>query len=256
MKELVELLRSVYSKEGEVHFKMMYDICKAFFLAEMGEKSLTRYYMELRKSYAELNFFSPFSTDVKIQKAQREKIAVMNILAGLLPKFETPKTDILCSSEISLEEAFNKLLQIEKAQSIAPLQSNNALGGQSSEIEHNKLPYKSSRGIRLNTYDGNSYTQRQDSSGIMCYYCHQVGHVKRDCRKLLNKSQKTRYPHVASSDGASDNLSKNDTSVMFILTSVDELAKFQLYQGPLKSSSTCVTAITRSGKCLVWLFSK
>lgn len=57
----------------------------------------------------------------------------MNFLAGLSPEYKNAKTEILSSSETSLQEAFIELLQIDKAQSMASLHSNDILGCQSSE---------------------------------------------------------------------------------------------------------------------------
>ena len=67
----------------------------------------------------------------------------------------------------------------------------------------------------------------------------------RDCKKRQNRNHKFQYAHIASITEASDQ------SVQF---SAVELARFQLYQDSLRSSSTPITAIAESGnpnKCLV-----
>ena len=67
----------------------------------------------------------------------------------------------------------------------------------------------------------------------------------RYCKKRHNRNQKFQYAHIASTIEASDQ------SVQF---SIVELARFQLYQDSLRSSSTLITAIAESGNpniCLV-----
>ncbi len=76
-------------------------MCKAFYRAEKQDKSLTAYFMELERVYEELNVLLPFIPNAKVQQAQREQMAVMNFLAGLLSEYETAKSQILSSSEIS-----------------------------------------------------------------------------------------------------------------------------------------------------------
>ena len=72
----------------------------------------------------------------------------------------------------------------------------------------------------------------------MCYYYYKPGHVIRDCKKPQNWNHRFSSAHIASSNKASDQ------SVQF---SVDELARFHLYQESLKSPSTPVTAIAELG---------
>ena len=72
----------------------------------------------------------------------------------------------------------------------------------------------------------------------------------RDCKKRHNRNQKFQSAHIASTTKASDQ------SIQF---SAAELARFQLYQDSLRSSSTPITAIAESGnpnKCLVSSSSK
>ncbi len=57
--------------------------------------------MEFKRIYEELNVLLPFSSDIKVQQAQREQMAVMSFLTGLPSKYETVKSQILSSSEIS-----------------------------------------------------------------------------------------------------------------------------------------------------------
>lgn len=51
----------------------------------------------------------PFSTDIKVQQAQREQMAIMSSLAGLPTEFETANSQILASCEItSLNDAYRQ----------------------------------------------------------------------------------------------------------------------------------------------------
>ena len=38
-------------------------------------------------------------------------------------------------------------------------------------------------------------TGKKPSSGVVCYYCHNPGHVHWDCRKLQNRNQRFPYAH-------------------------------------------------------------
>ena len=59
-------------------------------------ESVTSYFMQLKKITVELGLLLPFSPDVKVQQAQREKMAVMIFFNGLLPEFGNDKdTDSL-----------------------------------------------------------------------------------------------------------------------------------------------------------------
>ena len=57
--------------------------------------------MEFKKTYEELNMLLPFSADIKVQQTQRDHMAVMSFLASLPLEFDTAKSHILSSPEIS-----------------------------------------------------------------------------------------------------------------------------------------------------------
>jgi hypothetical protein len=78
------------------------------------------------------------------------------------------------------------------------------------------------------------------------HYCHKPGHMKHDCRRLQNRTQKTHSAHIAST---------NDTSEKSFLISADEFVKFSQYQESLKSSFTHVPTIAESGKSNTYLIS-
>ncbi|KAK6797767.1 hypothetical protein RDI58_005469 [Solanum bulbocastanum] len=60
----------------------------------------------------------PFSTDIKVQQAQREQISIMSFLGGLPTEFETAMSQILASSEItSLNDVFSWVLRTESTPS-------------------------------------------------------------------------------------------------------------------------------------------
>ena len=58
-------------------------------------------------------------------------------------------------------------------------------------------------------------TNNKPSRGVVCHYCHNPGHVRRNCRKLQNKNQRFQYVH---------------------------------YQKSFKSASTSITTLFKSGK--------
>ncbi|XP_058002771.1 uncharacterized protein LOC131179885 [Hevea brasiliensis] len=122
VKELMDYLDFLYSGKGNI--SRIYDVCKAFYRAEKENKSLTAYFMDFKRVYEELNVLLPFSSDVKVQQAQREQLAVMSFLAGLPSEYETAKSQILSSSEISsLHETFTRVLRTESTQSSQPASS-------------------------------------------------------------------------------------------------------------------------------------
>ena len=64
--------------------------------------------MEFKETYEELNMLLPFSVDIKVQQSQRDQMAVMSFLASLPSEFDTAKSWILSSPEISsLKETFS-----------------------------------------------------------------------------------------------------------------------------------------------------
>ena len=38
-------------------------------------------------------------------------------------------------------------------------------------------------------------TDKKPSSGVVCHYCHNPGHVCQDCRKLQNRNRRFPYVH-------------------------------------------------------------
>ena len=38
-------------------------------------------------------------------------------------------------------------------------------------------------------------TDKKPLGGVVCYYCHNLGHVRRDCRKLQNRNKRFQYAH-------------------------------------------------------------
>ena len=189
--------------------------------------------MAYKKIHEELNMLMPFSPDVKFQQSQREQMAVMGFLAALPSEYDSAKSQILSSPEISsLQETFSRILRTEVSSSSSPTlvsaQTSSALIGQTIESERQR---------NRNSGPGDN-TRGLGSGGVVCYYYHKSGHVIRDCKKRQNRNHKFQSAHIASTTEASDQ------SVQF---SAAELARFQLYQDSLKSSSTPITAIVESG---------
>ncbi|KAB5516879.1 hypothetical protein DKX38_027527 [Salix brachista] len=236
VKELMDYLEFLYSGKGNM--SRMYDVCKAFYRAEKEAKSLTTYFMDFKKTYEELNVLLPFSTDIKVQQNQREKMAVMSFLAGLPSELEAVKSQILSSPEIgSLQEVFSRILRTEGTLSIQ--HTNNVLLAKGR---------KNDTGRKLNIRGGSrtldSYTN--DSNNIVCYYCHEPGHTKKFCKKLQNRNQRNQFANVITTSSTSSRSSDKT-----IMVSADDFAKFSLYQDSLKIS-TPDTAPTETGKtCLI-----
>lgn len=83
----------------------------------------------------------------------------------------------------------------------------------------------------------------QESSEIVCYYCHEPAHTKHIYRHLQCKNQQAQSAHVAFSN--TTNVSPSEKN---ILVFADEFAQFSQYQTSLKSNDSPITAITESGK--------
>lgn len=117
VKELMDYLEFLYSGKGNM--SRIYDMCQNFYRTGKGDKSLTVFFMGFKNTYEELNTLLPFSTDIKVQQTQREQMAIMSFLAALPSEFETAKSQILSSSEItSLKDVFSRVLSTENVASI------------------------------------------------------------------------------------------------------------------------------------------
>ena len=64
VKELIEYLEFVNSSKGNISH--MFDVCRAFYHTEKQDRSLTKLFMDYKKTYEELNTLLPFSPDVKV----------------------------------------------------------------------------------------------------------------------------------------------------------------------------------------------
>ena len=209
-----------------------------FYRTENQDRSLTELFMDYKKTYEELNTLLSFSTDVKVQQAQRENIAVMGFLAALPSECESVKAQILSSPEISsFQETFNRILHMETSSSTPPsVQMSNAfvgwnIGESEKQQYRNSGPDSNSRGTSF--------------GGVVCYYCHKPRHVIGDCEKQQSRNQRLQSAHVASTNEASD---------QSIQLTAEELVRFHLYQESLKSPSTPIIIIAEScnlNKCLV-----
>ena len=73
--------------------------------------SLIAYFAYFKKTYEELNMLLSFNPHIKVQQAHREQVVVMSFQASLPSKFDTTKSQILSSSEISsLHDIINRIL--------------------------------------------------------------------------------------------------------------------------------------------------
>ena len=57
---------------------------------------------------------------------------------------------------------------------------------------------------RVNNRGGNRAFENRgnDSSTIVCFYCHEAGHTKKNCKKLQNRNRRIQTANVATSDTA------------------------------------------------------
>ena len=65
VKELMEYLEFVYFGKGDISH--IFDVCKAFYRTEKQDRSLTKLFMDYKKTYEELKTILPFSPYVKVQ---------------------------------------------------------------------------------------------------------------------------------------------------------------------------------------------
>ena len=178
VKELIDYLDFLYS--GQKNISRIYSVCKAFHRGEQQDQSLTAYVMEFKKMYEELNSLLPISADVKVMQKQREQIAVMSFLTGLRPEFDSLRCQFLNESEIpSLRDTFARVLRNETLQSPHTLAPNSAL------VSRGGFQGGSRNGHNDQVGD----SQGSNSDEVECYYCHELGHTTRNCKKLLAKKK-------------------------------------------------------------------
>ena len=128
----------MYSVKGNI--SRIFDVYRAFYCTEKQDWSLMELFIDYKKTYEDLNTLLPFSPDVKVQQAQREKMAVMGFLAALPSKYDFVKTQILFSHEISsFQETFSRILRIETSSFTPFAQISSALVGRNiGELEKKK----------------------------------------------------------------------------------------------------------------------
>ena len=97
VKELMEYLEFMYF--GKWNISRIFDVCRVFYRYE--NQSLIEFFMDYKKTYEELNMLLPFIPNVKVQQAQREKMAMMGFLAALYFEYDSVKAQILSLSFVS-----------------------------------------------------------------------------------------------------------------------------------------------------------
>ncbi|RVW64388.1 Retrovirus-related Pol polyprotein from transposon RE1 [Vitis vinifera] len=164
----------LYSGKGNV--SRMYDVWNAFHCPEKGAKSLTAYFMDIKKVYEELNALMPFSPDVRVQQTQREQMTKCSV------EFYELRMSRLLSTTMFLL----------------------AKGGNAENAR------------RVNNRGGNrAFVNRgNDSSAIVCFYCHEAGHTKKNCKKLQNRNRRNQIANVATSDTATSSDSSDKIVTM------------------------------------------
>ena len=64
VKQLMDHLAFLYS--GKDNITRVFDVCNAFYRADIQDKSLLAFYMDYKKTYAELNIVLLFSEDITV----------------------------------------------------------------------------------------------------------------------------------------------------------------------------------------------
>ena len=119
VKELMEYLEFVYFGIGNI--PRIFDVSIAFYRTEKQDRSLTKLFMDYKKTYEELNTLLPFSPYVKVQQAQWEKMTVIGFLIALPSEYDYVKAQILASPKISsFQETFSRILRTETSSSTPP----------------------------------------------------------------------------------------------------------------------------------------
>ncbi|OIT19193.1 hypothetical protein A4A49_44137, partial [Nicotiana attenuata] len=198
--------------------------------------------MEFKKTYKELNVLLPFITDIKVQQAQREQMAIMSFLAGLPSEFEIAKSQILSSSDItSLKDIFSQVLRTESTPSIQ--QTNVLVAKGEGRNDAKRWNNNNDAGKWSNNNDAGRWNSNKErDNDIICRYCKEPGHMKRNYKKLQIHNQRTQTANVAAAS--------NSSSEKTITIPADEYAKLSQYHELVKGS-TLVTSLAESGnKCL------
>ena len=85
----MEYLEFVYFGKGNIF--RIFDICRAFYRTKKPDRSFMEVFMDYKKTYEELNTLPPFSPNVKVQQAQREKMTTMGFLVALPSEYDSIK---------------------------------------------------------------------------------------------------------------------------------------------------------------------
>ena len=102
-------------------------------------------------------------------------MVVMSFLSDLPSEFETAKSHILSGSDIgSLQEVFSRVLRTEN---VLSSQHTNVLAAKGGNVENAR---------RVNNRGKNKAFENRgnDSSTIVCFFCHEAGHTKKNCKKF------------------------------------------------------------------------
>ncbi|KAJ9544458.1 hypothetical protein OSB04_024165 [Centaurea solstitialis] len=200
VKDLMEYLEFLYS--GQSNISRIYTVCKSFHRGEQQDRSLTNYVMEFKKVYEELNSLLLLSADVKAMQAQREQVAVISFLTGLRPEYDSIRSQFLSESAIpSLQETFARVLRNESTQPSPNPEHKSALVSRGEF--RGGFRGGSRGGHRGGTRGGHTNRTTEpratipDSDVVECYYCHELGHTKRTCKKLLARYPRGSSAHVA-----------------------------------------------------------
>ncbi|GAA0154484.1 hypothetical protein LIER_37895 [Lithospermum erythrorhizon] len=121
-----------------------------------------------------------------VQQQQRQMV-VMSFLAGLPPEFEYSKSQILTIfEEFSLADVFSRVICTEQSPTTVHIPSELVIKVTEQPQIVPCPPIVQSPGPHAIQRTEYRHPRRANTNGIgvVCHYCHKLGHLKSDCRKL------------------------------------------------------------------------
>ena len=91
-KEIWDHAKKLYS--GQDNKTRVYQLYQEYFNLKQGSQSLEEYYASLRNIRNELNVYHPLTSEVQIQRQQREQLDVTRFLVGLKAEYEPVRAQI------------------------------------------------------------------------------------------------------------------------------------------------------------------
>uniref|UniRef100_A0A5B6ZBA8 Retrotransposon gag domain-containing protein n=1 Tax=Davidia involucrata TaxID=16924 RepID=A0A5B6ZBA8_DAVIN len=110
-KQIWGSLEEMYSQEHNV--SRIYELFERLFNIQQGNRSLTEHYGTLKGLWEELMLYQPLSTNLEVQRQQREEFQVALFLSSLNSEYRVFKDQILASEK--LPTAANAYSRLQRA---------------------------------------------------------------------------------------------------------------------------------------------